>query len=83
MPVMVVSINTLYLYDDLLRKKGITNVIDSFVRDYAVFDERDGIYHLPITADFDAYLRRNSFKKAGDAVKWIRGFIGNQKTITR
>ena len=83
MPVMVVSINTLYLYDDLLRKKGITNVIDSFVRDYAVFDERDGIYHLPITADFDAYIRRNLFKKAGDAVKWIRGFIGNQKTITR
>lgn len=79
MPVMVVSINTLYLYDDMLRKKGITNVIDSFVRDYAVNDERDGIYHLPITADFDAYLRRNSFKKAGDAVKWIRDFIGNQK----
>ena len=79
MPVMVVSINTLYLYDKLLQKRGFTNVIDSFIRDYAVYDEQDGIYHLPETADFDAYLRRNPFRKAGEAVKWINNFMSDNK----
>ena len=79
MPVMVVSINTLYLYDKLLQKRGLTNVIDTFVRDYAVYDKQDGIYHLSETADFDAYLRRNSFRKAGDAVKWINNFMSDNK----
>lgn len=79
MPVMVVSINTLYLYDKLLQKRGLTNVIDSFVRNYAVYDKQDGIYHLPETADFDAYLRRNPFRKAGDAVKWINNFMSDNK----
>lgn len=79
MPVMVVSINTLYLYDKLLQKRGLTNVIDSFVRNYAVYDKQDGIYHLPETADFDAFLRRNPFRKAGDAVKWINNFMSDNK----
>lgn len=53
MPVMVVSINTLYLYDELLLKKGLTNVIDSFLRDNAVYDDCTGEYNLIATADFD------------------------------
>ena len=36
MPVMVVSINTLYLYDKLLRRKGLTNIIDAFVENNTV-----------------------------------------------
>ena len=68
MPVMVVSINTLYLYDELLLKKGLTNVIDSFLRDNAVYDDCTGEYNLIATADFDEYLRKNPFHKAGDVL---------------
>ena len=78
MPVMVVSINTLYLYDELLLKKGLTNVIDSFLRDNAVYDDCTGAYNLMATADFDEYLRKNPFRKAKDTVKWIRERIHNR-----
>lgn len=78
MPVMVVSINTLYLYDELLLKKGLTNVIDSFLRDNAVYDDCTGEYNLIATADFDEYLRKNPFHKAGDVVNWIKEMIKNR-----
>lgn len=72
MPIMVVSINTLYLYDTLLLKRGFTNVIDVFVKNNAIYDVGTGKYHVNETADFDAYLRRNLFHKAGDVEKWIK-----------
>ena len=77
-PVMVVSINTLYLYDKLLLKKGLTKVIDSFLKDNAVYDNCTGVYNLLETADFDEYLRKNPFHKAGDAVNWIKEMINNR-----
>ena len=83
MPVMVVSINTLYLYDELLLKKGLTNVIDSFLRDNAVYDDCTGEYNLIATADFDEYLRKNPFHKAGDVVNWIKEMIKNRTSNRR
>lgn len=79
MPVMVISVNTLYLYDELLHKKGLTNVIDSFVRDYSEYDKHTGVYHLSETADFEEYLRKNPFHKADDAVKWTKEMINIRK----
>ena len=72
MPVMVVSINTLYLYDEILRRKGLTNLIDSFVEDNAIYDSTTGRYNLNPTADFDAYLRRNPYNKSKDMQRWMR-----------
>ena len=37
MPVMVVSINTLYLYNKLLSRKGLTHIIDIFVKENIAF----------------------------------------------
>lgn len=79
MPVMVVSINTLYLYDSILLRKGLTRVIDSFVTENAVHDKNTGTYHLTETADFDAYLRKFPFNKSGDAKKWIKGMLKTTK----
>lgn len=72
MPIMVVSINTLYLYNDLLTNRGFCNVIDSFVRENAVYDKNTGMYNVSGVADFDRYLRYNPYKKAGDATKWVK-----------
>ena len=72
MPIMVISTNTLYLYDTFLVKRGICNVIDAFVKDYARYDSETGQYVVDVLADFDAYLRRNTYKKAGNAVRWLR-----------
>ena len=69
---MVVSINTLYLYDDLLARRGLCNVIDSFVRENAYYDKNTETYKISAVADFDLYLRRNRFKKSNDAVKWLK-----------
>lgn len=83
MPVMVVSINTLYLYDKMLRSRGLTNVIDAFVRDNAVYNKSTGVYTFSEIADFDGYLRRNKFIKSGDAVKWITEMMNNSKANMR
>lgn len=72
MPVMVVSINTLYLYDKLLARRGFTKVIDSFVNEYAKYNTQTGEYSIPEMADFDEYLRRNSFNKRSEMMKWHR-----------
>ena len=70
MPVMVVSINTLYLYDSLLHKRGFTNVIDTFVKKNAVYDKNTGEYKIYELADFDQFLRVNTFNKRSDMLKW-------------
>ena len=79
MPIMVVSINTLYLYDNMLRSRGLTNVIDTFVSENAVYDKYTGKYSFPEIADFDGYLRSYPFRKANDAVKWTNEMIKNRK----
>lgn len=68
-PIMVVSINTLYLYDNLLRRRGI-NVIDAFIRENAQYNPDTGQYIISPMADFDEYLCKNSFNKRGDMMKW-------------
>lgn len=69
-PVMAVSINTLYLYDNLIRNKGITRIIDEFVCTHSYKNE-DGSITLFEDADFDDYLRRNPFRKSNDLGKWL------------
>ena len=69
-PVMAVSINTLYLYDNLIRNKGITSIIDEFVCTHSYKNE-DGCITLFEDADFDDYLRRNPFRKSNDLGKWF------------
>lgn len=74
-PVMVVSINTLFLYDKFLLKRGLTNVIDEFVEKNAVCDHKSGEYKLSVMADFDEYLRKNRFNKKSDIMKWYKQFF--------
>lgn len=70
MPIMVVSISTLYLQDKLLQKKGLTNVIDSFVAENAKQDSKTGEYRISPLADFDEYLRNNPYNKRSDMMRW-------------
>ena len=70
-PIMVVSINTLYLYDSLIRKRGLTNIIDTFLSKNAKYDESTGKYKTNELADFDDYLRSNPFNKSDDIVTWL------------
>ena len=75
MPIMVVSINTLYLQDKLLQKKGLTNVIDSFVAENAKQDSQTGEYRISPLADFDEYLRNNPFNKRSDMKRWHKNLL--------
>lgn len=70
LPVMAVSINTLFLYDNLLRSRGLTNVIDDFVRKNSTAD-KDGNVILFKDADFDNYLRQNQFRKSNVLGRWL------------
>lgn len=70
-PIMVVSINTLYLYDNLILKSSLTNIIDSFLCNNATCDESTGKYEINGLADFDNYLRRNPFNKSNDVTRWL------------
>lgn len=76
-PIMVVSINTLYLYDKFIRKRSFTNIIDTFLKTHATYDGSTGKYKLNELADFDGYLRCNAFNKSNDIAKWIRNSMGN------
>lgn len=69
-PVMAVSINTLFLYDNLLCSRGITNVIDEFVHKHSTTDKNGNVI-LFEDADFDNYLRINPFHKANVIEKWL------------
>lgn len=71
-PIMAASINTLYLYDNLIVKKGLTSVIDDFLSQNAKFDEKTGKYELSKIADFDNFLRCNPFNKSSDTEKWLK-----------
>lgn len=79
MPIMVVSINTLYLYDKLLRGRGLTNMIGSFVEENAVVDSDTGWYKVHEMADFDEYLRSYPYNKRSDMVKWHKGLFKELK----
>ncbi len=72
MPIMVVSINTLYLYNSLLLKRRLTKVINDFVRANAKYDNATSQYLISSTADFDEYLRMNKFNKKNDVSKWLK-----------
>ena len=76
-PVMVVSINSLYLYDELIRKRGLTNIIDTFLRKNAKYDESTGKYKINELADFDDYLRSNPFDKSDDMATWLNKTMKN------
>ena len=81
MPIMVVSINTLYLYDDILRKRGLPNVIDSFVSKNAIYDENNKRYVFSAEADFDEYLREKRYDKRNDVAKWFRKMMNESRTV--
>ena len=70
-PIMAVSINTLYLYDNLILKRSLTNIIDTFLCNNATCDESTGKYEINELADFDYYLRRNPFNKSNDVIRWL------------
>ena len=70
-PIMAVSINTLYLYDNIIVKRGFTSIIDAFLGKNATYDESTGKYKINELADFDDYLRSNPFNKSNDMLKWL------------
>lgn len=70
-PIMTVSINTLYLYDNLIAKRGLTGIIDAFLSKNATYDESTGKYKIEKLADFDNYLRNNPFNKKNDMATWL------------
>ena len=74
-PIMVISINTLYLYDNLIHRKGLTAVIDAFLSQNTKYDKTTGKYNISEIADFDNFLRCNPFSKSGDVGKWLKKAI--------
>lgn len=76
-PIMAISINTLFLYNNLIRKRGLDNLIDTFLEKEIKIDKY-GNYNLPFWADFDAYLRKNSFNKSATIGKRITDWLKNK-----
>ena len=72
MPIIPVSINTLYLYDDKIKNKGLFRLIKKYVSSCAKY-QNDGSYAIEPISDFDAYLRRLPFNKKNDIAKWLKG----------
>lgn len=70
-PIMVISINTLYLYDNLILKRSLTRIIERFLCENATFDKSTGKYEINELADFDDYLRSNPFHKSDEIVNWF------------
>lgn len=52
-------------------KKGLPNIIDSFIDRNATFDKLTGKYNINELADFDDYLRKYPFNKSNDIEKWL------------
>lgn len=76
---MVVSINTLYLYDNLIHTKVLTNLIDTFLKRTAKFNEATGKYEISALADFDGFLRENHFNKSNEVEKWINEILKSRE----
>ena len=72
-PVMAVSIHTLFLYDDLIRSKGLPTLIDEFLQGHARQAQDDSLSPL---ADFDGFLRSKHFDKRDyigrELATWLR-----------
>ena len=79
-PIIPVSINTLYLYDNLIHKKGLPNIIDLFIDRNATFDKLTGKYKINELADFDDYLRKYPFNKSNDIEKWLYKVMKKSKS---
>ena len=77
-PVMALSIRTLYLYDDYIRKNRLPQIINSFLGDYASYNPITGKYsfHNPLV-NFDSYLRLNHFDKSREITKWGKQFLAS------
>ena len=80
-PIMPISINTLYLYDNFIRQKGLPNIINTFLDKNAIFDESTGKYEIKELADFDGYLRQNPFNKSNDVAKWLNKAIKKRYNV--
>ena len=70
MPIVPVSINTLFLYDDRIRKKGMYRMIEDYVRLSSKF-QKDGYYIVEPSSNFDAYLCKSPYKKDNEFQRWI------------
>ncbi|MBQ5446486.1 MAG: hypothetical protein IIT48_07470 [Lachnospiraceae bacterium] len=70
LPIIPVSINTLYLYDDIILKKGMFKIIEDYIR-LSSKCHKDGKYHVDQLSDFDAYLHTFPFKKNNEIAQWI------------
>ena len=55
-PVMVLSVPTLLLYNKFIKKRGMDNLIDGFLKKYAILNT-NGVYEISPLADFDSYIR--------------------------
>lgn len=69
-PIIVMSINTLFLYKDEFRRFGFSCIFNSFFRTY---DKRRNIgieWTLNPFADFNSYMKKN-YKKSTSAVEYI------------
>lgn len=78
-PVMVVSINTLFLLNYFLRKNNLTDVIDSFVKANAVYNPNTGEYVFSNMADFDEYLLSKPYDKRDVMIQWHRRLMSQSK----
>lgn len=77
-PIMVVSINTLFLYNKLIRKRGLVYLIDDFVEKYLSRNAKTGEYDIPAIADFDEYLRKNRYNKSAEINKRHQKLMGDR-----
>jgi hypothetical protein len=72
LPIIPVSINTLYLYDDIILKKGMFKMIEDYIRLSSKY-HKDGKCQVDQLSDFDAYLHTFPFKKNNEIAQWILG----------
>lgn len=78
LPVMALSIDTLFLYDSLIAHQHLTRLIESFLSTNANFDSENGIYCIHPHADFDDFLRQNAYNKSSFAERWIKQFLSDK-----
>lgn len=71
MPLIPISINTLYLYDDKIKKKGLHRMIDEYIQSSAKY-RKDGTFKVDELSDFDGYLRMKPFQKDNEIGRWLK-----------
>ena len=78
MPILAVSINTLYLHSDMIKQRGLDHLIAEFLKENSK-QKTDGSYKLDEFADFDAFLNHFSYNKEKEMKMFIDEILQSDK----